>query len=175
MLFERTAIHGVLKLRLEPHVDHRGFFARVYCPEEFARAGVAFQSTQINLSHNSEPLTLRGMHYQPEPYAEAKIVRCTRGRIFDVVVDLRPESPTYRQWCGAEIDAQSGAAMFIPEGCAHGFLTLTPDADVLYQMGRMYEPGHGRGVRWDDPALAIAWPGAPRVISDADQAWPLLA
>jgi dTDP-4-dehydrorhamnose 3,5-epimerase len=175
MLIQQTAIHGLFSIALAPHVDERGFFARLYCPEEFSRAGISFASTQINLSRNTAALTLRGLHYQTEPYAEAKIVRCTRGRIFDVAVDLRPDSPTYRRWSGHELDAQTGGALFIPEGCAHGFLTLTADTDVLYQMGRMFEPGHAAGVRWDDPAIAIHWPAQPCVISEADRTWPLLA
>ncbi len=174
MTFEPTQLAGAFYLRLEPHVDARGFFARTYCPDEIAQAGIAFTSAQINLSRNTSAFTLRGLHYQEAPRAEAKIVRPTRGRIFDVAIDLRPDSPTFRQWTGRTLDAETCDALFIPEGCAHGFLTLADDTDVLYQMGRMYETGHARGVRWDDPAIGILWPAMPQIISNADRTWPLL-
>jgi dTDP-4-dehydrorhamnose 3,5-epimerase len=173
MRFVATELPGVVVVEPEPHADERGFFARVYCPHAFAEAGIAFAPTQINLSRNTRVLTLRGLHYQPPPYAEAKLVRVTSGRIFDVVVDLRP-GPTFRRWIGVELDACAASAIFIPEGCAHGFLTLTDGADVLYQMGRDHVPGQARGLRWNDPALGIVWPEAPQVISAADAGWPLV-
>ena len=175
MLFVKTEIAGVIEVQLQPHRDQRGFFARAYCPEEFAAAGLTLNSQQINLSRNDQRLTMRGMHYQDAPHAEAKVVRVVRGRIFDCVVDLRPDELTYRQWIGRYLDADTGNALLIPEGCAHGFLTLEPHTDVLYQMGRIFEPGHARGFRFDDPAIGIVWPEAPVVISEQDLAWPLLA
>jgi dTDP-4-dehydrorhamnose 3,5-epimerase len=174
MRFLPTELPGVMVIEPQPHADERGFFARVYCPDAFAAAGIAFTPRQVNLSRNLKALTLRGMHYQPPPYAEAKLVRVTAGRIFDVIIDLREGSPTCRRWTSVELDGESARAVFIPEGCAHGFLTLTDGADVLYQMGRDHSPGQGRGLRWNDPALGIVWPAAPQVISGADAAWPLL-
>ncbi|MCC2098500.1 MAG: dTDP-4-dehydrorhamnose 3,5-epimerase family protein [Hyphomicrobiales bacterium] len=172
MIFEPTKLDGVYHIRSEPHADARGFFARIYCPEEFAKAGIDFSSTQINLSRNTARHTLRGMHWQDAPFAEAKVVRCLRGRIFDVVADIRRDSATFGQWLARELDAGEANALFIPEGCAHGFLTLEPDTDVLYQMGRMYEPGQARGFRYDDPGFAIEWPAKPAVIGEADLNWP---
>lgn len=172
MKFETTDIAGVFHISATPHVDERGFFARIFCPEEFARAGVAFNSTQINLSRNAAAHTLRGMHWQDAPYAEAKVVRCLRGAIFDVVADIRPDSPTYLKWTARELSAERADALFIPEGCAHGFMTLTPDSDVMYQMGRMYAAGQARGFRYDEPQFAIDWPAVPQVIGQADLSWP---
>jgi len=175
MKFHPAGLSGVWRIEPEPHRDARGAFARLYCPREFARAGIAFTPTQVNLSRNLARYTLRGMHWQDPPHAEAKLVRCVRGRIWDVVADLRAGSDTFGQWTACELDASAGSALFIPEGCAHGFLTLEPDADVLYQMGRMYEPGHARGFRYDDPAFAIEWPHAPEAIAQADLDWPAFA
>lgn len=172
MIFRETAIAGVAVVEAEPRADDRGAFARLHCPDDFANAGHPFAPAQTSLSYNRKALTLRGMHYQAAPYAETKLVRVTRGRAFDVVVDLRPDSPTYRQWAGVELDAASARAVLIPEGIAHGFLTLEDDTDVLYQIAPSYTPGHDRGVRWDDPAFGIAWPAAPAVISDRDAAYP---
>jgi len=168
MKFHEAAIPGVFLVEIEPAADDRGFFARLQCPDEFARAGLSFAPVQTSLSRNLAASTLRGLHYQAAPMAETKLVRVVRGRALDVVVDLRPDSPTYRRWEGIELSAEGGRAVFIPEGIAHGFLTLEPDTDVLYQIGPAYTPGHDRGVRWNDPAFAIAWPMAPRVISDRD-------
>lgn len=167
-----TEIHGVFDVITEPRRDPRGFFARIYCPDEFTAAGVAFTSTQINLSRNDAAYTLRGMHWQDPPYAEAKLVRAMTGLIHDVVVDLRPESPTYRRWIARRLSADAANAIFIPEGCAHGFLTLEPNVDVLYQMSRPYVGGFARGLRWDDPTIGIEWPAEPLVIGDADRNWP---
>ena len=174
MKFLATKIAGVIRVDIEPKTDSRGFFARLYCPEEFAQASVPFAPAQASLSRNTAKGTLRGLHFQAAPYAENKLVRVTRGAVFDVAVDLRPGSATYRQWVGATLTAEGGEALFVPEGCAHGFLTLEPETDVLYQIDRLYTPGYERGLRYDDPAVAVAWPAAPRVISDADKAWPLL-
>lgn len=168
MRFSPSAIAGVVVVETEPHADDRGWFARLHCPDEFAAAGTPFVPAQTSLSHNRLAGTLRGLHYQAAPRAETKLVRVTRGRIFDVAVDLRPESPTHRRWTGLELSADNGRALLIGEGLAHGFVTLEDDTDVLYQISPMFEPGHDRGARWDDPAFAIDWPVTPRVISARD-------
>ena len=172
MIFTGTALEGVLVVEPEPARDARGSFARLHCPDEFARAGHPFVPAQTSLSHNAKAGTLRGLHYQAAPHAETKLVRVTRGRAFDVVVDLRQGSPTHRAWTAIELDAASARAVLIPEGVAHGFLTLEDDTDVLYQIAPAYTPGHDRGVRWNDPAFAVAWPAQPSVISDRDAAYP---
>jgi len=168
MRFRETDIPGVRLVEAEPAVDERGAFARLYCPEEFAAAGFAFTAAQASLSRNTAALTLRGIHYQAPPRAEAKLVHVTRGAVFDVALDLRRDSPTFRRWLGVRLDADGLSGLFIPEGCAHGFLTLERDTDVLYHISRIFEPGWGRGVRWDDPAFAIDWPAHPKVISERD-------
>ncbi len=168
MRFAPTQIDGVVIVDLEPVADERGSFARLHCPKEFAAAGHPFVPQQTSLSRNAKAGTLRGMHYEAPPYEEAKLVRVTRGRIFDVAVDLRPESSTFRQWTGIELSADNGRALLIGKGMAHGFITLEDNTDVLYQIDRIFEPGHGRGVRWNDPAFAIAWPMPPAVISERD-------
>lgn len=171
MRFAPTAIPGVVAVDAQPHRDARGAFARLYCPDEFAAAGIEFAPTQMNLSTNAERLTLRGMHFQKPPHAESKLVRVVRGRAVDVALDLRP-GPGQGRWIARELTADGMEALFLPEGIAHGFLTLEPDTHILYQMGRSYAPGHADGVRWDDPAFAIDWPEAPRVIADQDRVWP---
>ena len=172
MRFTPTEIAGVVRVDAEPHRDDRGLFARLHCPEAFAAAGIPFEPAQTSVSRNPTRHTLRGMHYQPAPNGETKLVRVTRGRIFDVAVDLRPASPTYRRWTAVDLSAENLAALFIPEGIAHGFLTLEPDTDVVYQIAPMFQPGHEAGVRWDDPAFGIAWPAQPALISPRDAAYP---
>lgn len=172
MRFSQTAVAGVVVVDIEPRTDERGAFARLHCPEAFAAAGHPFVPVQTSLSRNPTAGTLRGMHYQPAPHGETKLVRCVRGRIFDVAVDLRPDSPTHRRWVSAELSADNGRALLVPEGVAHGFLTLEADSDVLYQIAPAYRPGHEAGVRWDDPAFAIAWPQAPSLISPRDAGYP---
>lgn len=167
-----TEIAGVFHIEAEARHDERGFFARIYCPEEFSAAGIDFQSTQINLSRNMARFTLRGMHWQDAPFAESKLVRVTSGTAHDVVVDLRLDSPTFRRWIARRLDAKRANALFIPEGCAHGFLTLEPQTDVLYQMSRPFVPGHTLGLRWDDPGIGIVWPVEPALIGAVDLAWP---
>ncbi|MFM9864338.1 MAG: dTDP-4-dehydrorhamnose 3,5-epimerase family protein [Micropepsaceae bacterium] len=168
MRFRATKIGGVFEVEADPRADSRGSFARIFCTDEFAAAGIDFTTAQINLSGNAQRHTLRGMHYQDPPYAEAKLVRAVKGRAFDVVVDLRRDSPTHKQWIAVELDAAKMNAVFVPEGCAHGFLTLEDGTDILYQMGRHFVDGQGKGVRWNDPAFGIAWPGNPAVISPRD-------
>ncbi|WP_413987759.1 dTDP-4-dehydrorhamnose 3,5-epimerase [Labrys okinawensis] len=175
MIFTETKIPGCFLIEPQRWRDDRGFFSRIYCPDEFAAAGIDFTLAQSNLSRNDKAFTLRGMHFQDPPLAEAKLVQVARGAIFDVAVDLRPESPSFRQWVGVELTAERTNQFYIPEGCAHGFLTLTADTDVLYGMGRKYVPGHARGYRYDDPAFAIDWPHSPASISQADQTWPAFA
>ncbi|MDP3856072.1 dTDP-4-dehydrorhamnose 3,5-epimerase family protein [Phenylobacterium sp.] len=172
MRFKATGIDGVVIVDLDAMSDERGAFARLHCPEEFAAAGYPFTPLQTSLSRNLKAATLRGLHYEASPHEEAKLVRATRGAIFDVAVDLRLGSPTYLRWTGAELSAENGRALLIGKGLAHGFVTLTDDTDVLYQIDRIFEPGHGRGARWDDPAFAIAWPVKPLVMSDRDAAYP---
>lgn len=170
MRFQPTDVPGVVVIELDAHVDHRGFFARTYCPREFAKAGYPFYPVQTSLSRNYSAHTLRGMHYQIPPHGESKLIRVVRGRIHDVALDLRPESLTYLRWTAAELSAENGRAILIPAGVAHGFMTLVPDTDILYQIDRAFEPDHGHAVRWNDPAFAIEWPATPAVISltDAD-------
>ena len=172
MRFIAQKIAGVFVVEADPHRDERGFFARIFCAEEFKKAGIDFATPQVNLSGNAKRHTLRGLHYQDAPYAEAKFVRAVRGRAFDVVVDLRQGSATENEWISVELDSRRMNGVFVPEGCAHGFLTLEDDTDVLYQMGRAFVEGHARGVRWNDPAFAIAWPAAPTVISQRDATYP---
>ena len=174
MRFAPTELPGVTRVSLQPIVDARGFFARLHCPEEFAAAGFPFAPAQTSLSRNDAAFTLRGLHYQAPPQEEGKLVRVARGSVFDVVVDLRRDSPAYKRWTAATLSAENGEALLIPPGCAHGFLTLEDSTDVLYQIDRPYAPGHARGLRYDDPALKINWPAAPRVIAPGDLAWPPL-
>lgn len=174
MIFEATALPGVMLVRQQPNVDARGAFSRLYCPEEFARAGIEFTPMQMNLSRNPAIHTLRGLHWQDAPFSEAKFIRIISGAVHEIVVDLRENSNTRLQHVAFRLDAQTGDGLFIPEGFAHGFLTLEPDTDMLYQMGAMYIPGHAKGLRFDDPALGIKWPAAPAVISEADLNWALL-
>jgi dTDP-4-dehydrorhamnose 3,5-epimerase len=172
MIFTETAVRGAYVLDLERRSDARGFFARAWCSREFEARGLTPRLAQVNVSANVRKGTLRGMHYQRPPHREAKVVSCIRGAIYDVVLDLRRDSPTYQRWAAAELTAESHRMLYIPEGCAHGFQTLTDDAEVLYLMSEFYAPGHSAGVRHDDPAFAIEWPLPVACISDADRAWP---
>ena len=172
MIFTPTRIGGAFVIELEPRRDERGFFARQWCLEEMARAGLDPRVAQINTARSVAAGTLRGMHFQLAPHAEVKLVRCTGGAVYDVVVDLRPDSPTFRQWFGVELDAQSGRALYIPEGCGHGYLTLAPNTDLVYQASVPYAPKSARGVRYDDPAFNIVWPRPIAVISEQDRTWP---
>jgi len=172
MRISETTIEGVMRVTAEPVADARGSFARTYCRDSFAAAGIAFQPSQISLSDNHRCHTLRGMHFQAAPSAECKLVRCLRGAVFDVALDLRPASPTHLRWVAQRLAPEEHNAFFIPAGCAHGFLTLTDDALVEYMIDVAYDPAAAGGVRWDDPAFGIAWPAAPAVMSERDRAWP---
>ena len=172
MHFEGLDLPGAHLVELERHDDERGFFARAFCEHEFAQQGLPTRFPQWNISYNREPLTLRGMHYQAAPHRESKLVRCISGAIHDVIVDLREGSATRWRWLGIELDAERRAALFVPAGFAHGFLTLRPHTEVFYQMGEIYEPEAARGFRWDDPRFGIRWPAAPSVISDRDRSYP---
>jgi dTDP-4-dehydrorhamnose 3,5-epimerase len=171
--FVATKLGDAFVVELERHEDERGFFARAWSREEFAEHGLVPELSQCSLSRNSLAGTLRGMHFQVAPHEEAKLVRCTSGAIFDVIVDLRPGSPTHAEWVGVELDAGRGNALYVPKGFAHGFQTLADDTDVLYMISDPYAPDAASGVRWDDPAFGIEWPHAEtRTISDRDRAWP---
>jgi dTDP-4-dehydrorhamnose 3,5-epimerase len=176
MEFRETRIAGVRVVELSLLEDPRGHFARSFCQEEFAAHGLRTEISQCNVSHNARRGTLRGMHLQIAPAAEAKLVRCTRGALFDVAVDLRPGSPTYLQWHGETLGADPGnrRMLYIPEGCAHGFQTLADETDVFYLMFGAFSAPHARGYRFDDPAFGIAWPLAEWILSDKDRSYPLL-
>lgn len=172
MKIDATEIDGAFAVATAPIADERGDFARSFCVEAFRDAGIDFTVAQANISRNHRRGTLRGMHFQADPVPDPKLVRCARGRIFDVAVDLRPHSRTFCRWTGAELDAGTQNALFVPPGCAHGFLTLEDDCEVEYLMGAPYVADLARGVRWDDPAFAIAWPHAPALMSDRDASYP---
>jgi dTDP-4-dehydrorhamnose 3,5-epimerase len=172
MLFAETEIDGAYLIEPERRVDERGFFARVFCEKELAERGLAVSISQANTGFSPRAGTLRGMHFQLAPHAEVKIARCLRGSAFDVAVDLRPGSPTYRRWTGHLLSAENGKLLYLPEGCAHGYLTLAPDTELLYFTSAPYAPSGARGVRYDDPAFAIAWPAKVEVISKVDLSWP---
>jgi dTDP-4-dehydrorhamnose 3,5-epimerase len=172
MRFTETKVAGAFLIEPEPIADERGFFARTWCREEFADHGLSGELAQANISFNHRQGTLRGLHYQAAPHAEAKLVRSTRGAIWDLALDLRRDSPTYLAWFGAELSDANRAMLYVPEGCAHGFLTLTDDAEVAYQMSAPYAPEAARGVRFDDPAFGIDWPGEVVVINERDRTYP---
>lgn len=172
MKLNPTGIDGVIRIDLQPTEDDRGFFARTYCAQTLNDAGHPFAISQTNISYNTKAGTLRGMHFQAQPHPDPKIVRCERGAIFDVAVDLRPTSSTYLGWTGLELTAENGSALLIPAGCAHGFISLTDNSQVLYMMGAPYHPELARGVRWDDPAFGIDWPITPTTINPRDTAYP---
>jgi dTDP-4-dehydrorhamnose 3,5-epimerase len=172
MIFLETSIPGVVEIQLSLNRDDRGWFARSWCQQEFEAQGLNPRVVQCNVSFNEHKGTLRGMHYQAPPFAEAKVVRCTQGAIYDVVVDLRPESRTFRKWLGVELTAENRKSLYVPEGCAHGFLTLAAESEVFYLMSEFYHPESARGIRWDDPAFAIGWPASVAVISERDRTYP---
>jgi dTDP-4-dehydrorhamnose 3,5-epimerase len=173
MLFEPLPILGAVLVKLERHADARGFFARTFCVEQFAAQGISAQAVQSSVSYNEQPGTVRGMHFQWPPSREAKLVRCVRGRLIDVLLDLRPRSPTYLNHVAVTLDQDNRDAAFIPHGVAHGFQTLTADTEVLYQMSDVFAPELAAGVRWNDPAFGIRWPIAQDVvIAERDARYP---
>lgn len=175
MLFIETPISGAFAVDLEPRGDDRGFFARAFCADEFAAHGLSMTIAQANLSWSAHAGTMRGLHFQLPPFAESKFIRCVRGAVFDVIVDLRPESVTFGQHVGMELSAENRRAMFVPERCAHGLLTLTDDSEVFYPVGAPYQPGLESGLRFDDPDLDIDWPIAAVHITEKDRSWPSFA
>jgi dTDP-4-dehydrorhamnose 3,5-epimerase len=173
MIFTETKLQGVYQINLELREDDRGFFARSFCQNEFAARDLQTVIAQSNVSFNRKKGTLRGMHFQTAPKAEAKLVRCSRGAIYDVIIDLRPESATYCFWDAIDLTADKNRMLYIPEGFAHGFQTLVDDTEVFYQMFEFYSPEHASGVRWDDPAFGITWPIADPIISEKDRSYAL--
>ena len=171
-MFRETALPGVFIIEPERREDRRGFFARTWCEEEFADHGLNPRLVQCSVSLNVLRGTLRGMHYQAPPHAEAKLIRCTGGAIWDVALDLRPDSPAFRRYVGAELSAENHLALYIPEGVAHGFQTLDDNTEVLYQMSAAYAPDAARGVRYDDPAFGIRWPIPEPILLDRDRNYP---
>lgn len=172
MRFLPSKIPGVFVIEQEQRVDDRGFFARAFCRDEFEKAGIEHEFAQINNSLTAKRGTLRGFHYQVEPSAEVKVVRCIQGALFDVAADLRPDSPTFGQWFGAELTAANRRCMVVPRGCAHAFLTLTDDVEALYMVSAPYAPACERGLRFDDPFLSVDWPFQPLEMSEKDASWP---
>ncbi len=172
MIIEATPLRGAYLVDLERHEDSRGFFARSYCEDEFEAEGLVTHWPQCNVSFNARKGTLRGVHYNAPPYGETKLVRCTLGAIYDVIVDLRPESATTMSWIGVELDAKSRRALYVPAGFAHGFITLADDTEVFYQMSNRHAPQAARGVRYDDPALGVRWPIPIEVVSRRDASYP---
>jgi dTDP-4-dehydrorhamnose 3,5-epimerase len=172
MMFTETALRGAFLIEPERRQDERGFFARTWCQREFEAHGLNIQWVQCNLSFNRHKGTLRGMHYQAAPYAETKLIRCTMGAIYDVIIDLRPDSPTFRQWLAVELTADDRRMLLVPSGLAHGFQTLMQETEVFYQMSQFYAPEYARGVRWDDPTFKVFWPDEQRIISERDRGFP---
>ena len=172
MIFKQTDLKGAYIVELEAIEDKRGFFARSFCRKEFEKYGLTSNIVQCNISYNKKKGTLRGMHYQVKPHEEAKIVSCVKGSIYDVIIDLRPDSPSYYQWFAVELSAENYRMLYIPEGFAHGFQTLEDNTVVFYQMSKFYHPECAVGVRWDDPAFNIEWPDDERIISFKDLQYP---
>lgn len=172
MIFEELSLPGAYLIRLEPREDERGFFARTFCAAEFSRQKLLSTFVQCNISFNSRRGTLRGMHFQQDPRPEGKLVRCVRGAAYDVVLDLRPQSPTYTRWHSLELTADNRLAVYVPPGLAHGFQTLADSTEILYQMSEFYVPELAGGVRFDDQAFAIEWPVPEPILSDRDRSYP---
>ena len=173
MIFNETKLPGAFIIEVKRLEDERGFFGRSFCRREFEERGLNPFVAQCNISFNRDAGTLRGMHYQATPHAEEKLVRCTRGALYDVIIDLRPESPTFKRWVSLELTEENCRMLYIPKGFAHGFQTLADETEIFYQMSAFYHPDSSRGVRWNDPAFGIQWPETERVIlSDRDRVWP---
>lgn len=172
MIFNKTRIPGAFVVKIDPRADERGFFARGFCRKEFEAHGLNADIAQANIGVSRLRGTLRGLHYQVSPHEETKLVRCTAGAVFDVIVDLRRESPSYKQWIGVELNAENHTMLYVPEGCGHGYLALADNTEVFYLVSQFYSPGAERGARWNDPAFAIEWPPVESlVISDKDAGW----
>jgi dTDP-4-dehydrorhamnose 3,5-epimerase len=172
MKFTETKLKGAFVVEIDKLADDRGFFGRSWCRKEFEAQGLTARMLQANVSFNRKKGTLRGMHYQIAPYQESKLIRCTRGAIYDVIIDLRPESPTYKQWAGVELTANNFTLFFVPEDFAHGFITLMDNTEITYQVSQFYSPGSEKGIRYNDPRFNIQWPLEVSVISDKDSNWP---
>jgi len=171
MIFTETKLRGAFIIEPEKMEDYRGFFARVFDKKAFEEHGIDFSVLEASISFNRKKGTLRGMHYQSEPYGESKIVRCTLGKIFDVIVDLRPNSKTFKHWFAAELSTENRKMLYVPKGFAHGFLTLEDKCEISYHMDQLYRPGHASGFRWDDKTFKISWPVRPKIVSDKDKSW----
>jgi dTDP-4-dehydrorhamnose 3,5-epimerase len=172
MIFSKASLEGAFIIEPQPVEDERGFFARAWCQREYEAQGLNPRLVQCSISFNKKRGTLRGMHYQVKPYEEAKLVRCTRGAIYDVIIDLRSDSSTFKQWMTVELTADNRRMLYVPEGFAHGFQTLEDNTEVFYQMSEFYERQSARGVRWNDPAFGIPWPADELIISARDQSYP---
>ena len=172
MIFNQTALKGAFLIEPQKLEDERGFFARTWCAKELAKQGLNASLAQCNISFNREKGTLRGMHFQAAPHAEAKLVRCTAGSIYDVIIDLRPKSKTFKQWFAVELSAKNYKMLYIPEDLAHGFLTLEDNTEVHYQMSEFYYPEHASGIRWNDASFSVKWPAEIRSISERDRSYP---
>lgn len=173
MIFSDTDLPGLLVIDIEPIEDDRGFFARTWCRREFEERGLDTRVAQCSVALNKLRGTLRGLHLQRPPHAEVKLIRCTRGAVYDVIVDLRPDSPTYTRWAAFELSEANGRMLYVPEGLAHGYQTLTDSTETTYQISEFYEPESADGVRWDDPAFGIEWPATERrILSERDRSWP---
>ncbi len=172
MIFTEIDIPGAFTVEFEEKTDDRGFFARSWCEREFAALGLANKIVQCNVGYSTRAGTLRGIHYQDAPHAETKVVRCTRGAVYDVIVDVRPDSPTYGKWSGRELTADNRLMLFIPEGFGHGYQTIENDTEIFYQTSEFYHPESATGIRYDDPAFVINWPLPITAISDTDRSWP---
>ncbi|MBA4374005.1 MAG: dTDP-4-dehydrorhamnose 3,5-epimerase [Thermodesulfovibrio sp.] len=172
MIFSETKLRDAFIIDVQKYEDNRGFFGRTFCQKEFEKIGVNTNIVQANVSFSKKKGTLRGMHYQAVPYGEVKLVRCTRGAIYDVIIDIRPGSPTYRQWLGVELREDSCRMIYVPEKFAHGFQTLEDNTEVVYQVSQFYTAGAERGIRYNDPAFQIQWPLDVRIISEKDGSWP---
>jgi len=172
VIFRPTGLPGAYVIELERHEDARGYLARTFCEAEFAAHGLETRIAQCSVSFNRKKGTLRGMHFQEAPFEEVKLVRCSRGAIFDVIVDLRRDSPVFKRHFAIQLDKQSGTMVYVPAGFAHGFQTLEDDTEVFYQMSQVYSAQHARGVRWNDPAFGISWPEAERIILERDRNYP---
>lgn len=172
MIFRETRLKGAFIIEIEKREDERGFFARAWCKKEFEEHGLASNMVQSNIAFNKRSGTLRGLHYQGAPYGEVKLVRCTLGSLYDVMVDVRPGSATYRQWVGVELTSDNHKMVYIPEGFAHGYQTLEDNTEVTYQVSQFFSPDYEQGIRYDDPGIGIDWPLIEKIISDKDKGWP---